>query len=291
MGALSAEKCASPILIIAQSEDISSGRLSCPRAKELLHTLGSIRYCKAERFSDCVAGALRIPSKSGSREAQLSFGFSLTEETLILISDTGDLRRAAEKLTERSACSISPDGLLLDMLEYLTEGDLMYLFHIEKKLDELEEELPRGEGKKLPASLTVYRKKLSEYNAYYEQLCAVADVMQSRAGRDDASFERWDRFAARMGRLQGHVRLLRENAVQLRELFQSYQDARQNKVMCILTVVTTLFLPLTLLTGWYGMNFTGMPELSWRYGYLSVIIAAVIIVAAEIIYFKKKKFF
>ena len=51
------------------------------------------------------------------------------------------------------------------------------------------------------------------------------------------------------------------------------------------------FLPLTLLTGWYGMNFTGMPELSWRYGYLSVIIAAAIIVAAEIIYFKKKKFF
>ena len=94
-----------------------------------------------------------------------------------------------------------------------------------------------------------------------------------------------------MGRLQGHVRLLRENAVQLRELFQSYQDARQNKVMCILTVVTTLFLPLTLLTGWYGMNFTGMPALSWRYGYLSVIIAAAIIVAAEIIYFKKKKFF
>ena len=61
--------------------------------------------------------------------------------------------------------------------------------------------------------------------------------------------------------------------------------------MCILTVVTTLFLPLTLLTGWYGMNFANMPELHWKYGYPMVIIAAILLVALEIIYFKKKKFF
>ena len=164
-GALTAQKGAAPILIIAQDEDISGGSLSCPHAKELLHTIGSIRYCKAERFSDCVIGALRRPAKSGSREAQLAFGFCLTEKTLVLISDTGDLRRTAEKLTDRSAEAASPDGLLLDLLEYLTEGDLMYLFHIEKQLDELEEELSRGEGNKLPSSLTFYRKKLSEYNA------------------------------------------------------------------------------------------------------------------------------
>ena len=61
--------------------------------------------------------------------------------------------------------------------------------------------------------------------------------------------------------------------------------------MGMLTVVTTLFLPLTLFTGWYGMNFADMPELHWRYGYPVVIAAAVILVILEIIYFKKKKFF
>ena len=103
--------------------------------------------------------------------------------------------------------------------------------------------------------------------------------------------EQWGRYVLRIERLQNHVHLLRENILQLRELYQSQQDAQQNKIMCILTVVTTLFLSLTLLTGWYGMNFAYMPELHWKYGYPAVIIAAIVIVAIEIMYFKKKKFF
>ena len=85
--------------------------------------------------------------------------------------------------------------------------------------------------------------------------------------------------------------MLREDLLQLRELFQALQDARQNRVMGLLTVVTTLFLPLTLLTGWYGMNFTRMPELQWRYGYLALIVVAGVLVILEVLFFKKKKFF
>ena len=54
-------------------------------------------------------------------------------------------------------------------------------------------------------------------------------------------------------------------------------------------MVTAVFLPLTLLVGWYGMNFVGMPELHWKYGYPAVILVSVGIVAALVIYFKKKK--
>lgn len=58
----------------------------------------------------------------------------------------------------------------------------------------------------------------------------------------------------RVERLQNHVHLLHENVVQIRELYQSMQDARQNKIMVVITIGTTIFLPLTLITGWYGMN-------------------------------------
>ena len=61
----------------------------------------------------------------------------------------------------------------------------------------------------------------------------------------------------------------------------------QNKNMQFLTVVSTIFFPLTLITGWYGMNFQNMPEL--KHGYPGVILLSLIVVAVCIIFFKKKK--
>lgn len=260
--------------------------------KELLHSLGSIRYCKAEVFRECILGTLRIPVKGGARQPRLSFGFYMTDETLYLIDDTGELKAWMEKQADRLEAQKTPDQLFLQMLERLIEDDLLYLSRLESRMEEMEEALEGGIPKDFFAELTRQRRKLSELNAYYEQLTAMGDLIQSRISLTHAQEgEFWERYALRTERLQNHVRLLRENALQLRELYQSRQDAQQNRIMCILTVVTTLFLPLTLLTGWYGMNFVNMPELHWKYGYPAVIAAAVLIVVLEIIYFKKKKIF
>lgn len=60
--------------------------------------------------------------------------------------------------------------------------------------------------------------------------------------------------------------------------------------MKILTVVTTIFLPLTLIVGWYGMNFKYMPELNWKYGYLAVILLSAVIVFFCVRICRKKHF-
>ena len=61
--------------------------------------------------------------------------------------------------------------------------------------------------------------------------------------------------------------------------------------MQFLTVVTTLFMPLTLIAGWYGMNFSDMPELHAPYAYPIVIAISIAVTVIEIIYFKKKNWF
>ena len=84
--------------------------------------------------------------------------------------------------------------------------------------------------------------------------------------------------------------MLREYGLQVRELFQAEIDIHQNNIMKTLTIVTTIFLPLTLVAGWYGMNFANMPELTWKYGYPSVIVISVLMVLVCLWVMKKKKF-
>ena len=60
--------------------------------------------------------------------------------------------------------------------------------------------------------------------------------------------------------------------------------------MKILTIVTTIFLLLSLVAGWYGMNFVNMPELTWTYGYPAVIAVSVLVVLICLWIMKKKTF-
>ena len=275
---------------IMQEDEFREFKKDFPYNKELLHSIGSIRYCKAEVYRDCILGTLRVPGKNEKRTPQISCGFYLTDKELILIECSGDLKHWIEKKEDQFQELESPDQFLLKMMELMIENDLLYLLHLEKEIDKMEDQLIKGVPDNFFTVLTKYRQKLSELDAYYEQLAMIGDLLQSQDGLPIIrNTESWNRYALRTERLQNHVHLLRENILQLRELYQSQQDAQQNKIMCILTVVTTLFLPLTLLTGWYGMNFVNMPELQWKYGYVAVIAIAAITIIFEIIYFKKKK--
>ena len=60
-------------------------------------------------------------------------------------------------------------------------------------------------------------------------------------------------------------------------------------IMKILPIVTTVFLPLSLIAGWYGMNFVNMPELTARHGYLAVCIVSAVCILVELVIFKWKK--
>jgi magnesium transporter len=74
-------------------------------------------------------------------------------------------------------------------------------------------------------------------------------------------------------------------------LFFSVQGHRMNQVMKTLTIVATIFIPLTFLAGVYGMNFTHMPELDWKYGYLGIWMIFISVLLVMVWYFRKKKWF
>jgi magnesium transporter len=66
---------------------------------------------------------------------------------------------------------------------------------------------------------------------------------------------------------------------------------RMNEVIQVLTIMATLFIPLTFVAGIYGMNFDVMPELRWRWGYPVVMGLMLVGSVGMLVYFKKKKWF
>ncbi|MFH0958268.1 MAG: magnesium/cobalt transporter CorA [Pseudomonadota bacterium] len=85
------------------------------------------------------------------------------------------------------------------------------------------------------------------------------------------------------------IETCRDIVTGLMDIYLSAISAKMNQVMKLLTIIGTIFLPLSFLAGWYGMNFKYMPELEWEYGYPAVILVALVTIISMLIVFKRRK--
>ena len=74
------------------------------------------------------------------------------------------------------------------------------------------------------------------------------------------------------------------------DLYLSIISNRMNEVMKLLTLIATIFIPLTFIAGVYGMNFKHMPELDWNWGYPAVLVLMLAIGIIMVLWFKRKRF-
>ncbi|WP_035235484.1 magnesium/cobalt transporter CorA [Desulfobacter vibrioformis] len=87
------------------------------------------------------------------------------------------------------------------------------------------------------------------------------------------------------------VSSLQEILSSMLDFYMSAQGNRMNEVMATLTIISTIFIPLSFLAGIYGMNFKFMPELEWQWGYFALLGGMAAIGGAMVVYFKKKGWF
>ena len=73
------------------------------------------------------------------------------------------------------------------------------------------------------------------------------------------------------------------------DTYLSVLNKRMNEIMKVLTIISTIFIPLSFITGIYGMNFTYMPEIQWRWGYFTLLLFLGIILIGMVLYFRNKK--
>ena len=191
-------------------------------------------------------------------------------------------------LTEAPATS---EQLLYRFFIRLFRGDMDYLDQLEGKINEMLTALLSDELDNVPQEIMAQRRELLRLKHYYEQIDTIFDEMAINDNRllSSKTIKSITILGARTDRYLNKVYNLQELVSQIQETYQSQLSIQQNNLMKIFTVVTAVFLPLTLLVGWYGMNFSNMPELHWQYGYPMIIVVSIGIVVAMVCYFKHKK--
>lgn len=174
----------------------------------------------------------------------------------------------------------------------LIKNDIDHLEALEERITETEDDLLTASKRECSREIIAFRRELLRLKKYYEQLNQIFEgLTENENGLIPSEDLRYFRILdSRIDRLFAHVLNLRDYVTQVREAYQAQIDIEQNSLMKIFTVVTAVFLPLTLIVGWYGMNLQ-IPEYSWNYGYPYVIVLSIAVLVFCIAFFKRKKWF
>ncbi len=280
-------------VVLLTSEEWKKEKDSFDMGIDLEPDTAEILTTKAEVNYDSLTGSFCIPDRSNLSGEDKKFAFALDEKGVVFIDDSG----AAEKWIRdvqrtRKWRMPSLERFLYDFLEQIIKDDLALMEKYERELDDMELAIVGGDEEDVTSErVNDIRSDIRDLRIHYEQL---ADLGQELEENENHFFKqenlRYFRlFSNRIDRLRDTSVALRDYTMQIRDLYKAHLDIKQNHIMTVLTVVTTIFMPLTLIVGWYGMNFRYMPELEMRWGYPIVIIVSVLIVLGSLLFFKKKK--
>lgn len=259
---------------------------------EIDPALSEIFLTKAEVNYDSLTGSFAIPDRKAPSGDDLKFAFVLDEKGIIFIDDTGAALKIIEAVRHSKKWKYpSLERFLYDFLDHIIKDDLRLMERYEDELDSMEQSIIDGDENLPSGRLNDIRNDIRYLRIHYEQLMDLAaEFEENENGFFEPENLRYFRlFINRAERLHEQATSLRDYTMQLRDLYKAHLDLKQNRIMTVLTVVTTIFMPLTLIVGWYGMNFRYMPELNSEWGYPIVIAASILIVIGSLLFFKKKK--
>lgn len=254
--------------------------------------INKVHSTKAEVNYDSLTGTFRIPDRDDLEGKAYKFVFALDERGIVFIDESGlpiqliDVIRQTKRW--RTPCL---ERFMYDFLEAIIDRDLSLIEHWESELDELEDGLLAGAELEEMIRVNQIRSNVRVLLRHYEQL---TDMTQEFEENENGFFTEENLrylhlFISRVARFEALASSLREHAGQVVDLFRSRQEQSQNNLMTLLTIIATIFMPLTLIVGWYGMNFQYMPELAWRWAYPAVFVVSVLVVVLNVVFFKKRK--
>ena len=190
------------------------------------------------------------------------------------------------KIRQRGA-----DYLCYALLDNIVDNYFVILDEIEDVIEELEDQLLAAPDHEIKEQIHHLKKELLVVRKSINPLREAI----SRFSKSDNAFIEESSLV--------FVRDLYDHTIQIMDMVETYRDMlnglqdlylseisfKMNQVMQVLTIITTIFVPLSFLAGLYGMNFSYIPELQFKYGYFILLIVMFLIFAGSLLYFRKKK--
>jgi len=186
-----------------------------------------------------------------------------------------------------------PDFILYEILNNMTG-------RYNHALDRLEQEIERVEGQIL-AGTEAGRHDMSDISLMRWNVLHMKRIVGPL--RDAVNRIAWGDNPHIAGKAQISFRNVLEQLLRVSETLDTYREVvtdlrdihlamvsnRMNEIIKVLTVITTILMPLTVISGIYGMNFKYMPELEWRYGYFAVLGVMIVLTLVTALLLKRKK--
>jgi magnesium transporter len=254
---------------------------------------------KTEDFGNYVYVVLRAPRYDETLKKVLSeqvsivlgenFVISLQEESSDLY---GSLRNRLKNSMGRIR-KMGSDFLAYALIDVIVDNYFLVLEKVGENIEDLEDQLLTDPTSKTVQKIHGLRREMIGLRKFAWPL---REVINSLQRGESSLIQETTRLYLRD--VYDHVSQIIDNIETLRDIISAMLDIylssisnRLNEVMKVLTILATIFIPLTFLAGLWGMNFKHMPELDWSFGYPFALLIMLAVAVTMIIYFRRKKWF
>lgn len=183
------------------------------------------------------------------------------------------------------------DYLLYRLLDTIVDNYFYVTEHFSEALELLEEKVLSSQGDSSLEEIQLIKKQLSSLRKSITPVREVILALQKDAGNliEEGTNRYLTDVYEHIIQVNETIETQRETVASIMDLYLSGVSNKMNQVMQVLTIIATIFIPLTFIAGIYGMNFINIPELKWEYGYFAVWGVMLVVIIIMIIFFRRKK--
>jgi len=207
------------------------------------------------------------------------------------VGDVFDFVRDRIRNAKGRIRKLGADYLAYSLVDAIVDSYFLVLEKLGERIENLEEELVGNPSQKTLQQIHALKREMITLRRSIWPLRELVSGLQR-------SESPWIAESTRI-----YLRDIYDHTIQIIDTIESFRDMvsgmldiylssisnRMNAVMKVLTIIATLFIPLTFIAGVYGMNFEHMPELEWRYGYAVVWGVMICVAAIMLMYFRRRK--